>query len=351
MDKTLIQRIKDTFTIADAWQALALPGTPARSCRIPWAEKDRRPSFSVFQENRRWFNHRDGTGGDVLDFVREATGMETAEAVRWLASKTGLSTSDPTTPDARPRMRPAPPRRAESQRKPEAWPTLRPSTPDERQALAEIRGFSMGGIALAESRGLLHFGVYDSPCPWRQHWKGAAFWAVTDAARRLVELRRLDGAQWPEKDGTAHRKAHTIGHGKDHPCGIIEASCFPILALVEGAPDLVAAHDLLSQMGTPESVGVAAVLGAGVARLATDCLPHFKDKHVRIYPHHDEHGLRAARQWAQQIAEADAAAVDAFDLSGITTRSGTTGKDLADLINIHPDCLRGNPELLNDLFP
>lgn len=74
-DRTLIDQIKDAFTVADAWHALALPGTPARCCRIPWAEKDRRPSFSVFQDGRRWFNHRDGTGGDVLDFVKEATGM------------------------------------------------------------------------------------------------------------------------------------------------------------------------------------------------------------------------------------------------------------------------------------
>jgi hypothetical protein len=39
-DRTLIDQIKDAFTVADAWHALALPGTPARCCRIPWAEKD-----------------------------------------------------------------------------------------------------------------------------------------------------------------------------------------------------------------------------------------------------------------------------------------------------------------------
>jgi hypothetical protein len=349
-DRTLIDQIKNAYTVADAWHALALPGTPARCCRIPWAEKDTRPSFSVFQDGQRWFNHRDGTGGDVLDFVKEATGMNTTDAVRWCAARAGLRCGDDA-PDAQPRMRRQPPRRQMPERAPEAWPTLRAGTAAEKKALAELRGFSIGGIELAESRGLLHFGIYDAACPWRQHWKGAAFWAVTDAARRLVELRRMDGKHWPEKDGTAHRKAHTIGHGKDHPCGIVEAAQFPIIGLVEGAPDLIAAHDLLTQMGEPERVGVAAILGAGVSRLAAECLHHFKAKHVRLYPHHDEHGLRAARQWAEQIKEADAALVDAFDLSGITTKNDTPGKDLADLINLHPACQRANPELLNDLFP
>lgn len=348
MERTLIEQIKGALTIADVWHALALPGAPAKCCRCPWRE-DRRPSFSVFSESRRWHDHASGEGGDVLDFVKQAAQLTTAEAVRWCAAQAGLRTDEGA--PIQPRVRPPAARRPMPERKPEPWPTLHTGTAEERHALAVLRGFSIGGIELAAARGLLHFGSYDAPCAWRQHWTGAAFWAVTDSSRRLVELRRMDGAHWPEKDGTAHRKAHTIGHGKDHPVGIAEAAQFPIVAVCEGAPDLVACHDLALQLCASDRVGVCAVLGAGVNRLAADCLHHFRGKHVRLFPHCDEHGMRALRQWARQIQEAGAALVDAFDLEGFTTRQGTRGKDLADLINLHPDCLRANPQLLNDLFP
>lgn len=344
----LIERVKDCFTIEDAWHALGLEGTPAKSCRCPWRD-DRRASFSVWADGRRWHDHASGAGGDVIDFVKEAADLPTADAVRWCAERAGLATAVTGSVTARPR--PPAPRRPQPERRPEPWPTLRPGTPEERAALATLRGFTVDGVELAERRGLLHFGTYDGAAPWRQHWRGLPFWAVAHPAR-LAELRRLDGGRWPEKDGTpSHRKAHTVGNGKDFPIGIIEAAPFPVVALCEGAPDLIAAHDLAIQMGNADRVAVCAVLGAGVHRLAAECLPCFQAKHVRIFPHCDESGMKAARHWATQIKEAGAVVVDAFDLSGFTTKAGTTGKDLADLLNIDPRSLRTNPEILTDLFP
>jgi hypothetical protein len=346
-ERGLIERVKNCFTIEDAWHALGLEGNPAKSCRCPWRD-DRRPSFSVFSDARRWHDHSSGEGGDVIDFTKTAANLSTADAVRWCAARAGLVADE--SGKVTPRQRA--PRRPEPERKPEPWPTLRPGTPDEVGALAKLRGFTIGGIDLAERRALLHFGIYDGAAPWRRHWRGLPFWAVTDPARRLVELRRLDGERWPEKDGTpSHRKAHTIGHGKEFPVGIMQAAGFPVVALTEGAPDLIAAHDLAYQSGKAELVGVCAVLGAGVHRLAAECLPCFQGRHVRIYPHCDESGMKAARQWAAQIKEAGAAVVDAFDLSGFTTKAGTPGKDLADLCNADPRSLRANPELFNDIFP
>ena len=347
MERGLIERVKDCFTIADAWHALGLEGRPAKSCRTPWRD-DRRPSFSVFAESRRWFDHSSGEGGDVVDFVKAAADLDTAAAVRWCAARAGLVADESGTVKPRPRA----PRRPEPMKKPEPWPTLRPGTAEEKKALASLRGFSLAGIELAARRGLLHFGIYDAACPWRQHWRGLSFWAVADEARRLVELRLLSGEYWPERDGSSpRRKAHSIGNGKDHPCGIELAAGFPVVALVEGAPDLVAAHDAALQLDAAERVAVCSVLGAGVHRLAVECLPCFGGKHVRIYPHTDESGMSAARQWAAQIKEAGAAVVDAFDLSGFITKAGKPGKDLADLLNADPHSLRANPELLNDLFP
>jgi hypothetical protein len=348
MERGLIERVKDCFTIEDAWHALSLDGRPAKSCRCPWRD-DRRPSFSIFAEGRRWFDHSSGEGGDVVDFVKAAVDLPTADAVRWCAERSGLGNGEALT--VKPVMR-ATTRRPEPERKPEPWPNLRPGTAAEKKALANLRGFTLEGIELAARRGLLHFGIYDAPCQWRQHWRGLPFWAVADDARRLVELRLLSGEYWPERDGSPpRRKAHSIGNGKDHPCGIELAAGFPVVAVVEGAPDLVAAHDAALQLDAAERVAVCSVLGAGVHRLAVECLPCFRAKHVRIYPHTDESGMSAARQWAAQIKEAGAAVVDAFDLSGFTTKAGKPGKDLADLLNADPRCLRANPELLNDLFP
>jgi hypothetical protein len=201
--------------------------------------------------------------------------MSTADAVRWCAARAGLRGGDDA-PDAQPRLRP-PPRRQMPERAPEAWPTLRPGTAAEKKALAALRGFSIGGIELAEARGLLHFGIYDAACPWRQHWKGAAFWAVTDAERRLVELRRMDGAALA---GAGRHRAPQGAHDRPRQGSSLRprggGTASPSSALVEGAPDLIAAHDLLTQVGEPERVGVAAILGAGVSRLAAECLHHFK---------------------------------------------------------------------------
>ena len=59
---------------------------------------------------------------------------------------------------------------------------------------------------------------------------------------------------------------------------------------------------------------------------------------MRLFPHADEAGQRAAREWALALREAGAARVDAFDLRGIVRRDGEAGKDLCDVLNIAPEC-------------
>ena len=79
-ERGLIERVKDCFTIEDAWHALGLEGTPAKSCHCPWLP-DKRRSFSVFNEKRRWHHFSSGDGGDVIDFVKAAANLPTADAV------------------------------------------------------------------------------------------------------------------------------------------------------------------------------------------------------------------------------------------------------------------------------
>jgi len=67
-------------------------------------------------------------------------------------------------------------------------------------------------------------------------------------------------------------------------------------------------------------------------------LQRLKGKQVVLYPHCDEAGQTAAREWARQLHNAGAT-VQAFDLSGIVKADGSAGKDLGDVCTISPDCL------------
>jgi hypothetical protein len=59
---------------------------------------------------------------------------------------------------------------------------------------------------------------------------------------------------------------------------------------------------------------------------------------VRLFPHADEAGRKAAKEWARLLLDAGAARVDAFDLSGLMRADGEPGKDLCDVLNIAPGC-------------
>lgn len=346
IDQNLIAEVKERLRIDDAWLALGLPGHPAHSTRVPWRE-DKKPSLAIYDDSRRYFDHSQGRGGDVVAFVREATGWGFSDALHWCAARCGLAADKFVPMVSRQR---APARCLVRKTVPEPWPTLRAGSDGEREQLCQLRSFSRSAVMLCEARGLLHFGVYDAVCEWRRHWQGIPFWAVTDARRQFCELRMLSGELWPERDGSRRRKSHGLGTGKAFPCGLEEAATFPMIACVEGAPDLIAAHDLAMLHGVEYAVGVCAVLGAGVNRFAAECKHHFKGKHVRLFPHTDDAGEQAMEQWAQQIHDAGAMAVDAFALGEFTKLDGMPGKDLADLLRVHPASLAANPHLRTNLF-
>ena len=113
---------------------------------------------------------------------------------------------------------------------------------------------------------------------------------------------------------------------------------FPKIAFCEGAPDFLAALSLATAEGKTETVAPAGMLGAATRGIATDALRYFRGKHVRLFPHRDSAGWQALRPWAQQIRDAGAAKVDAFDFSRLVCDDGQPGKDLADVCRIDPDC-------------
>lgn len=206
-------------------------------------------------------------------------------------------------------------------------PDLRPGSPVELNQLAEARGFGVDAMRLAERRGFLGF------C----EFAGVDCWAVRDRRRMLMEFRRLDGRLFDAYKGLPVRKSHCIGSGKNFPLGIEEAARFSKVVWLEGAADFVAVFNFLLAEGKAESVAPVAMLGAANHRIAEGALSFLHGKEVVLYPHLDEAGQLAAKEWARQLRDAGAR-VKVFDLAGIVRADGTPGKDLGDVCKIAPDC-------------
>jgi DNA primase len=150
-----------------------LPGEPSKICRSPFHGEhkhgDANPSFSVFDEGRRWKNFATGEGGDVIDFVAKILGCSIADAIRWIQDRLGIT---------------RPERKSGEPKSPcLKIPPLHRGTESELHELVERRGFNADALRLAEQRGFLHFTTL---------WSHAA-WCITDARRALFEFRRLAG--------------------------------------------------------------------------------------------------------------------------------------------------------------
>jgi len=212
-------------------------------------------------------------------------------------------------------------------------PPLHSGTTAELAQLAELRGLSREGVALADAKGLLRFGEY----------RGHPAWFIVGGSGRVAQARRLDGIVWP-----GNVKALTLsGSQGAWPVGIDEAAHLPAVALVEGGPDLLAACAILFAERRVADCAPVAVLG-GAARIHPEALPLFAGKRVRIFPHNDATGKDAAKRWAVQIGELGAS-VDAFRLDGLRRVDGSPVNDLCDLAAIHPDDFETDLSLLTIL--
>lgn len=312
-----IDELKARLTVSDVWRMLQLPGEPGKSCASPF-RPDKKPSFSVFDDGRRFRDHATGEGGDVLDFIAVALKCGSAEAIQWAREHCGGAVPS----------RAAGAHERPKEAKPKPPPKLRPGTDAELEDLSERRGFAIETLRDAQARGLLAFADV---------WRRVA-WCVRDPGGRIMEGRRLDGELWEAFGEMPARKCHAWGHGKTWPVNLDAAAKLPNVALCEGGPDLLAALEIVRHEGKAESVGVVAMLGAANTRFDAEALPFFRGKHIRIFCHADEAGWKAAKAWARALVDAGASRVDAFDLSGLVRLDGQPGKDLADLLNIAPNC-------------
>jgi len=202
-----------------------------------------------------------------------------------------------------------------------------PGTDAQLQKLAKLRGIPVNGLRWARERGVLVFGFF----------AGFEVFGVTDISGAILEIRRLDGKNFPAVGSLSERKSHAVrGSYKRHPVGISEAKNCSHIIVAEGVPDFLAAHDLILRELT-DGAGSAPLRCAPVALLSANVtideatLSVFKGKFVRIFYHNDLSGAgwNGARRWQQQIVKAGAFSCDFFHFKKL---AGSAVNDLNDYI-------------------
>lgn len=322
MSKSPLQRAKEIFDIPTMAQKLGWDWKPGKSCRVPW-RADRSNSGSVFAGGMLFKDFADGKVYDAPGLLAKVCDLNASDAAREFMRLAGVDARAPL-PPIKTRMRPQVHADDATREKPRL-PLLVPPKKHELQAIAQARGLSIEGLHLALNRGLLFAcDHHDTRC-----------WALCDQSRWLAQLRRIDGAKFTRADGGQFKAWTAKGSRANWPLGIIEASALPRIIVCEGGPDCLAVHHFAVALNAPD-VAAVAMLGASCG-IATDALPYFAGRRVRIVPQCDAPredgtapGIEGASHWQDSIIQAGASRVDVFDLSGLTLPDGTPAKDLND---------------------
>lgn len=217
------------------------------------------------------------------------------------------------------------------------WPAFDVPTSREIEIIAGRRGLSTEGVAIAAGRGLLL--CADS--------HEGRMWVVSDSRRINAQGRRFDGRKWVH---IGNKKAWTLpGSIAAWPIGIREAQSFPSIALVEGAPDLIAGFHLAWIAGQEERVAPVAMLGS--MPIPKQALPLFANKRVRLFGHFDKEttGGDAETTRGKQLRELGIH-VDRYDLSGFKTVDGEPVKDLCDFCHVDVDQWEQEREAIDEAF-
>jgi hypothetical protein len=324
----------EKLTIPDIWRMLGLKGTPKPSCRSPLREDDRNASFSIYDGGRRWKDHGTGLGGDAADFCAAACNLSKAEGARKLIelAGTGHRVNGGDIPHGNLKVAQQNPSRQgeydplndeEKTAKRERWPVFEAPTQAEIEAIARLRGLSTQGVTLAVEQRLLF--CADS--------REGRVWVVTDSLHVNAQARRLDGKPWERFRGA---KAWSLpGSAGPWPVGLYEARDYPAIALVEGAPDLLAAFHLIWLTAREGSIAPVALLGAGMG-IPIIVMPLFARKAVKIFPHIGGGGQDAGRRWAAQLQRVGVEA-NGYSFDGLVLPDGAPVDDLNDFARLLPE--------------
>ena len=205
---------------------------------------------------------------------------------------------------------------------------------DDLKRLAALRCLALEPLEMASDAGILRFATLIDGRPGGQTCRA---WIITDQTRYVAEARRLDGQLWAHIDGA---KSWTLPGGsegrKRWALGILEAQSCRAIALVEGAPDFLAAFHWIWAENRSDVTPVA-ILGASMS-MHPVALRLFRGKRVRIFPHYETKtnkfdGFKAARRWETQLRGVGAI-VDCFDFTGLTRTDGQAVSDLNDLCSV-----------------
>ena len=276
---SLIARIKEKISLREMARMLGITGLPDHD-DIKFASPlrpDGHPSCTIWHDrlvdwsrDERW---------DAIDLYETVKGVPRNIALHELARIAGIGNNDQNSSD--------------KNNGGGKWPPFSLGTKIEAQVLCEIRGFTLDGLRLARDRGMLAFAsVCRLPC-----------WIVTDNERVLAQARRLDGRWFPPFKGLAERKSHTLrGSKQGHVLGVADVGKYDFLLLVEGGPDIVAAHCFIAmrEAGERDRIGVLGILGAShglPVKVARAC----KGKWVRVFDHADLAGKETAARWRMSL--------------------------------------------------
>ena len=254
---------------------------PALSCVSPFRE-DRNPSFSVYDNGQRWKDHATGDHGDAVDFLAKALDIPAQEAVRRFVEMAGGGYR---VPAPRPKLAPTPAPKTddtdEKRRRRAAWPAMELPTDTELEAVATLRRLPVEGPQWAAIDGTLRMATLD----------GVRCWIIRSTCGKNSQARRLDGQPLGE-----NLKAKTLGGSiATLPVGLYHDTRWPAVALVEGAPDVLAAYAGIHRLGLLDTVAVCGMLGASM-RPPYGALATMKGRRVRIFQHNDKAGAKAAQR-------------------------------------------------------
>jgi hypothetical protein len=324
LNRSALDEAKRRVPISAAWRALGLPGEPRRVCCSPFRE-ERHPSFSI-DADRLWHDFADGTGGDVVSFVKRATACDDREAIRRVLDLAGGNASPVTLAPRQSTATPARPPRDEL-----TGLNLQPLTVGELERLADLRAWPLfAGLEIASRRGLLRCADV------RHRGETHRAWIVTDDDRRAGMARRLDGEEWPFNGYTG--KTNALRSDDDHPPGLADVVTHnrPGVLILEGEPDTLAGVLLAWLADVSERVGFICLPGARRPIPPTVC-EKLRGRRCRIVRQSDPPGKdgkrtshAAALAWLESLTAAGVSA-DVLPLDGLTTAAGQPAKDLADL--------------------
>lgn len=282
MIANLFQQAREQITIPQAWQMLGLQGEPKATCKSPWRD-ERTPSFSIYDGGRKFKDHAEQIGGDVVEFIRYSLGTDHAGVRDWLARHLANVPTVPTKRTTAPKVIqwPAPHHEGEER---------------HHSAMVKARGLHPITVRVLAKFDMLRF----------THIDGMNAYIVTDGSMRNAEIRRANGAPWPQSGKKAYPlkgvdKAWLIG------AEILRDSPEAHVLLCEGATDFLTAWDIVITYSRDKANRTVpwipiALLGAGCKALHPECVELLRGRHVRIVPDGDKAGRDMLAHWQEVLA-------------------------------------------------